>query len=393
MANHKQHITFSTVSGLLFGGLAWYPCGFPAVTCLLSGGLCSVGGMLPDIDIKTSRSFQDCMSITACIAAMLMIIRVNATGIGSEMVAIIGTVVFVAVKFGVGGLTRAFTVHRGLIHSIPFGILCGEIMFLLTPGDMSSRILKAAGLTLGFFSHLLLDEIYSVKVTQGKVSTKKSFGTALKLGQLKNMPLTIVLYFLLVGATYLSFQQPALVGGAFDKALDNLAGLTIRGAQHFEDVSHKAQQHLRENTNLYYARSDEPPQNDVDLPGESQLAQNGTLQTDAGQRASQYDMPPMLMPAENPLAVDPQAVKTTSNAVTPTAQLVATDSQRQLTRPPLLGEIRQQTQSHPTTTASTGTTQPTSRPSLLGEMTRQTPQHSSSALSPGYLLPSAAPIQ
>ena len=243
MANHQQHTTFSSLSGLVFGTLAWYPCGFPAVTCLLAGGLCSVGGMLPDIDIKTSRSFQDCMSITACITSMLVILRVSTMGVGAEMISIIGAAVFIAVKFGAGNLVQAFTVHRGMIHSIPFAVLCGEILFLTTAGDISPRFLKAAGLSLGFFSHLLLDEIYSVDVV--KLSTKKSFGTALKFGMRKHLKLTVILYFLLFCGTFISFKQPNMFSEALDSAIDKIAELTIRGTQQFEVASLKAQQQLR----------------------------------------------------------------------------------------------------------------------------------------------------
>jgi len=223
MANHQQHTTFSSLSGLVFGTLAWFPCGFPATTCLLAGGLCAVGGMLPDIDIKTSRSYHDCMSITACITAMLVILRVNAMGVNAEMVSIIGTTVFIVVKFGFGSLIQAFTKHRGMIHTIPFAILCGQILFLTTAGDIPSRILKAAGLSLGFLSHLLLDELYSVDIV--KLNTKKSFGTALKFGMWKNIKLTVVLYFLLFCATFVSFRQPDMVGEAFDHVLDRIAEL------------------------------------------------------------------------------------------------------------------------------------------------------------------------
>ena len=251
MANHQQHTTFSTASGLIFGTLAWYPGGFPAVTCLLAGGLCGMGGMLPDIDIKTSRSFHDCMSIAACVASMLVILKVGTTeGITGEMLAIIGTMVFIAIKFGVGGLIQTFTKHRGLIHSIPFCLMCGEIVFLIAPGDAISRVLKAAGLSLGFFSHLLLDEIYSVDVVQGKLNTKKSFGTAIKFGMTKHVNLTVVLYLLLCFATFIAVKSPDMIGEAFDRALDRIAGLTIQGAQHFEHLSQTAQHSLRENTSI-----------------------------------------------------------------------------------------------------------------------------------------------
>jgi len=249
MANHQQHTNFSAASGIIFGTLAWYPGGFPAVTCLLAGGLCGMGGMLPDIDIKTSRSYHDCMSITACIASMLVILKVSTMeGATGEMLAIIGTMVFLAIKFGVGRLIQSFTAHRGLIHSIPFCLLCGEIIFLITDGDTASRVLKAAGLSLGFFSHLLLDEIYSVEVVQGKLNTKKSSGTAIKFGMKKHLHLTIVLYIVLCFATYISFKQPGLIGQAFDRALDNIATMTIRGAQHFEEMSRTTQDSLRSKT-------------------------------------------------------------------------------------------------------------------------------------------------
>ena len=405
MANHKQHLTFSTVSGLLFGGLAWYPCGFPAVTCLLAGGMCSVGGLLPDIDIKTSRSFQDCMSITACIAAMMLIIRVNSAGISPELVSIIGAFVFLAIKFGVGGVIRTFTVHRGMIHSIPFAILCGEIVFLVTPGDMSSRILKAVGLTLGCFSHLLLDEIYSVQVTQGKLSTKKSFGTALKFGQFKNMHLTLMMYFPLVIMTYLSFQQPMLVGEAFDKVLDRLAGLTIRGAQHFEFVSQKAQQHLRENTNLRGLRTDEFFQNPFNESEQQQLARLEPSQTDVTRNEtepSRYTAPPALAAIESvsssqspPFAISAQAPAFASSL----PSVVATAPQGQLQRPALLGEIPRDGQqyggsliasqpSYGTTQSPQVALQPLTRPSLLGEITLSTQQYQSTVQ-----LPPASPIQ
>ena len=298
MANHQQHTTFSSLSGLVFGTLAWYPCGFPAVTCLLAGGLCSVGGMLPDIDIKTSRSYHDCMSITACITSMLVILRVSTMEVGAEMISIIGVAVFVAIKFGVGNLIKTFTVHRGMIHTIPFAILCGEILFLTTAGDISARILKAAGLSLGFLSHLLLDEIYSVDVV--KLSTKKSFGTALKFGMWKNIKLTVILYFVLICATFVSFRQPNMVGEALDHALDQVAELTIRGTQQFEEASLTAQQRLRSSTTFVRGTADEVLPNE----GEPQLARtNADFRFEGRQESNSSVTRDYPMPAIDPVSI------------------------------------------------------------------------------------------
>jgi membrane-bound metal-dependent hydrolase YbcI (DUF457 family) len=250
MANHKQHTMFSTISGIVFSGLAWFPCGFPAITCLLAGGLCSVGGMVPDIDVKTSRSFQDCMSLTACFASMLIISRVSQAGVGMELMSIIGVLVFLLIKFGVGRLIQQFTVHRGIIHSIPFAFFCGEIIYLLADGNTASRFLKAVGLTLGFFSHLLLDEIYSFKMSEGTMRIKKSFGTALKFFQIKTLPLYIVLYLLLIVMTYTAIKHPTAVSEMFDKQLDRFADMSIKSVQHFEKISSQTQQQIRNNTNV-----------------------------------------------------------------------------------------------------------------------------------------------
>ena len=345
MANHQQHTNFSTASGIIFGTLAWYPCGFPAVTCLLAGGLCGMGGMLPDIDIKTSRSYHDCMSITACIAAMLVILKVSTTdGVTGEMLAIIGTMVFLAIKFGVGRLIQSFTAHRGLIHSVPFCILCGEIIFLITDGDTAARILKAAGLSLGFFSHLLLDEIYSVEVVQGKLNTKKSSGTAIKFGMKKHLHLTIVLYIVLGFATYIAFKQPSLVGGAFDRTLDNIAAMTIRGTQHFGEMSRTAQQSLR---NL------KPGNNQTDTTTD-ETTPEVERKDDSLRR---YPMPDIEI--EPVIAKSPEVPPTTislPNTVQPPADkpMNPAIAHGPLTRPPLVSEMEPP--------------RPNGRPPLLSEM-------------------------
>src|SRR5688500_4290560 len=50
MAGFKTHITTSTVLGVGYGVGAHMLYGVPIPTCALAAGLCSVSGMLPDID-------------------------------------------------------------------------------------------------------------------------------------------------------------------------------------------------------------------------------------------------------------------------------------------------------------------------------------------------------
>ena len=56
-----------------------------------------------------------------------------------------------------------------MFHSLPAAVIFGEIAFLLASGDdWRLRAFKAGGVVIGFLSHLVLDEIYSIEWTRGR---------------------------------------------------------------------------------------------------------------------------------------------------------------------------------------------------------------------------------
>ncbi len=86
------------------------------------------------------------------------------------------------IRFGMAALLKRYTVHRGMFHSLPAAVIFGEIAFLLASGDdVRLRAYKAGAVVLGYLSHLLLDELYSIQWSHGRLRLKNSFGTALKL--------------------------------------------------------------------------------------------------------------------------------------------------------------------------------------------------------------------
>ena len=106
---------------------------------------------------------------------------------------------FFLVRYILGYLLAKFTVHRGLWHSIPAAVLCSEITYLLFFDlPVKVRLLYALSVLGGFISHLLLDEMYSVKVLA--LDTKRSFGTALKFTGPSKLQ-TFLLYFLIFCST------------------------------------------------------------------------------------------------------------------------------------------------------------------------------------------------
>ncbi len=168
MGSFTQHITCSTVTGIVLGGIAYHT-GFSIPTCLLAGGLCSVAGMLPDIDSDTSRSFQECIYLAAGLATILWVHRLLQFNLSQDIIVLNGAGIFLFVRYAVGGFVKKVTSHRGMIHSIPAAVLAGELLFFISAGSTPERLLKAFALTLGYFSHLVLDEYFSIDSTGRKL--------------------------------------------------------------------------------------------------------------------------------------------------------------------------------------------------------------------------------
>jgi LexA-binding, inner membrane-associated putative hydrolase len=180
MAGFETHVTVSTITGIGYGLWGWQ-CGARPETCILAGGLCSVAGMLPDLDSDSGRPVQEMSCFAAAVIPMLMLERFENFGWSQEMMVLAAAGIYVAVRFGVAEIFKRYTVHRGMWHSIPACITCGLIAFLIVAGqDLAIRAFKAGAVSLGFFTHLVLDEIWSLRLRSGRLNIKKSFGTALK---------------------------------------------------------------------------------------------------------------------------------------------------------------------------------------------------------------------
>lgn len=184
MADFRTHIGTSSVLGVGYGVAGYYYLHQPLTTCALAAGLCGVAGMLPDLDSDSGVPVRETMSFASAILPLLMAERWQSLGWSHESMAAAGLVIYLFVRFGVGEFFKRYTVHRGMWHSIPAAISAGLLTFLACSSeDLNSRFFKSGAVVLGFLSHLVLDEIWSVSV-RGIVPIprlKKSFGTALKL--------------------------------------------------------------------------------------------------------------------------------------------------------------------------------------------------------------------
>jgi hypothetical protein len=211
MAGFKTHITFSTLLGVGGGAAAHLAYNVPLSTCILAGGLCSVSGMLPDIDSDSGVPLRESLAFGAAVVPMMLAAHLKQLGLDHEYIILIGAAVYLFVRFGLASLLKRYTVHRGMFHSIPAAIIFGELAFLLSSrADPALRWFQAGAVTLGYLSHLVLDEIFSLQLRIGYVHVKRSFGTALKLFG-DNLWSNFTTYAKLAVLTYLIFQEPNFI--------------------------------------------------------------------------------------------------------------------------------------------------------------------------------------
>lgn len=184
-----------------------------------------IGGLLPDIDSDNTKQVKIFFLLLALFSTFTLlsgekllhdswllpanqaICETRWASISSLIAALAGKCIpytllllalstFIAVRYLFFYLFKKLTVHRGVFHSLLaalfFALLATNIGFHLFQYRSSFAWLNGIFIGLGFIIHLLLDEIYSVDLSNTKL--KKSFGTALKLYNYKSAYASILMF-------------------------------------------------------------------------------------------------------------------------------------------------------------------------------------------------------
>jgi hypothetical protein len=195
---------FSSCLGAAYGGFAawyWHLDWGPAV---LGGALTTAGGLLPDLDSDSGVPVRELFSAAATLLPLLLVPQLREYGFSMEQALALMAGAYVLVRYGLSALFKRWTVHRGMFHSLPAMLIAGLAMYLLYhSSDPMVRVYLAGGVALGFMSHLVLDEIYSVDFNGIQVKLNQFAGSALKLGS-KSFLATGFTYLLLGGLIYLA---------------------------------------------------------------------------------------------------------------------------------------------------------------------------------------------
>lgn len=170
----------------------------------------TAGSLLPDLDSDNSVPFSVSFGILSFLGGSLAFAYCTQR---PQILAAHGWIAippFVAlfIRYGIGNLFKAFTVHRGIFHSLPMVlIVTGASALLLRPLELGPTdvIVIALGVGLGFLAHLVLDEIYAAIDFNGlKLEPKKSFGTAVTLAS-PSLLATACAYITLGGLVFLNW--------------------------------------------------------------------------------------------------------------------------------------------------------------------------------------------
>jgi len=209
LANFNTHFTVATASAALLSTLS-LKVGYVGVEdALFMTGACMLGGILPDIDLKYSHPAKLMFSLLGILTALFFMFS-SEWNISILELWVVGLAIFLCVRYPLWMIFHRFAVHRGAIHSVLAALLAAFStsallhQFLTKPAFVSW--LTGFAMFVGFMIHLTLDEVYSVDFMNSRV--KRSFGTALKLIDLKHL---VGSCCLIIGCLVTWFYTPSAI--------------------------------------------------------------------------------------------------------------------------------------------------------------------------------------
>jgi hypothetical protein len=208
MASYKGHLAFSTTLGGAYGAAGLFGLGYDWGVAGLAGGLTAVGGLLPDLDSDSGVPVREMFGLAAAFAPFLLYNRLLADprfDHHHERVIVVLALLYLFIRYCLANVFKRLTVHRGMYHSIPAMVIAGLIVYLLDANPSRGlRVYLAGGAMLGFLSHLVLDELFSVDFMGLKIRLNKYAGSALKFFS-PSWSATLITYIVLVFLGYLAY--------------------------------------------------------------------------------------------------------------------------------------------------------------------------------------------
>jgi hypothetical protein len=227
MANFETHLAVASISSGLLSSLCLGGGIASPVEALLCWMFGTLGGILPDIDSDHSTPLKIIFTSLALIATWLVMFNRSESYSILELWMICG-VAYLFVRYALMRMFSSFTIHRGVFHSVLaaffFWFFVTNIVFYLFRLPSLFAWVLGFFVFFGFLVHLSLDELYSVDLSNNRI--KRSFGTALKIIDSKNMlstgvMLVVTLYFFQIAPSSERFTQLLLQAQTYKEIRNN----------------------------------------------------------------------------------------------------------------------------------------------------------------------------
>ena len=200
MAQFKTHLAGGVAAGAGISALGFFTQGLNLTQACAVFVIGSVGGLLPDLDSDTGKPLALLFElISVLIPALLFMSFVRQEWTSPEFLVCYFTLSYLFINYVVCALIKRLTVHRGIMHSVPFALLSGGIGYILFASS-GKGIATIAGLAVlaGCLTHLVLDELNSFTLKFGFIPwLKRSSGTALKLKS-DSLAINLLIYCLII---------------------------------------------------------------------------------------------------------------------------------------------------------------------------------------------------
>jgi hypothetical protein len=184
MANFPTHWRFGLAVSAVGGmGLHWlsFTTARELPILIIVGVIASI---IPDMDSDTSRPLRIIFNGLAFVLPPILIWRIPWIYASGERVLLFWCFSIFFILKPAKWFFKKCTVHRGVIHSTPAALTFTCLAFILAHHEAPRRTLQLAIAIiagLGYFTHLILDEIWAVDFNGKTLKVKRSFGTALSL--------------------------------------------------------------------------------------------------------------------------------------------------------------------------------------------------------------------
>ena len=220
MANFPTHIGVGTLtSGMLATlTLAADVVAHENLVAIAAAGV--LGSVLPDIDLKDSRPSKALFSGLAAFFSFAVLFLLAGKLSVAELW-IVAALTFIGIRYVAHAIFHRMSYHRGIYHSILAGVFfaffTAAVYKWLLGRHEGVAWLAAAFMFVGYMTHLILDEIYSVDVMDTRI--KASFGTAIKLLDMRKPWHSVAMAVATVGVFFLTPSTRTFVDGVSSRAL------------------------------------------------------------------------------------------------------------------------------------------------------------------------------